>query len=178
MTEQQARVILQSYRPGSDDPDDPQFAEALRETERNPELAEWLKEEQTFDCAVADKLAEVPEPLGLKTRILALHQQPERKSSSWSLAAILAVVAAVLFLWRAAAKSAPDYDFRRYRVGLELFTGDGQLRAHAAATRYDDRKPRRPARLADQEPDAASQCAGESAYASAGRLPGAFVSWS
>lgn len=98
MTEQEARVILQSYRPGSDDPDEPQFAEALRETERNPELAEWLKEEQTFDCAVADKLAEVPEPLGLKTRILALHQQPERKSSSWSLAAILAVVAAVLFL--------------------------------------------------------------------------------
>lgn len=98
MTEQEARVILQSYRPGSDDPDDPQFAEALREAARNSQLGQWLKEEQSFDCVVADKLAEVPEPLGLKTRILALHQQPQKTSSSWSLAAILAVVAAILFL--------------------------------------------------------------------------------
>lgn len=96
MTEQEARLILQSYRPGSDDPDDPQFAGALREAERNPELAQWLKEEQIFDCVVADKLADLPEPLGLKTRILAQQPSPQT-ASSWSLAAILAVAAAALF---------------------------------------------------------------------------------
>ena len=71
MTEQEARFILQSYRPGGEDKDDPQFAEALREAERNPELARWLAEEQAFDCAVAAQLAALPAPFGLKTRILA-----------------------------------------------------------------------------------------------------------
>jgi hypothetical protein len=98
MTEQQVRLILQSYRPGSDDPGDPRFAEALREAGRNPQLAHWLKEEQTFDSVIAEKLAQLPEPLGLRTRILALHQPPQSPATSWNLAAILAVVAAVLFL--------------------------------------------------------------------------------
>jgi len=97
MTELEARLILQSYRPGSDDRSDPQFAEALREAERNPQLAQWLEIEQTFDRAVAAKLAELPEPFGLKTRILALQPQPQAKSS-WNLAAILAAIAALLFL--------------------------------------------------------------------------------
>jgi len=98
MTEQEARLVLQSYRPGVDDRDDPQFAEALREAERNPQLAEWLEDEQRLDRAIATKLGELPEPLGLKTRILAIHQQPQKTSSSWSMAAILAGVAALLFL--------------------------------------------------------------------------------
>ena len=82
MTEKEARVILQAYCPGSDYRDDPQFAEALREAERNPRLAQWLKEEQAFDDVIAAKLAELPEPLGLKTRILALNQPPAKTSSS------------------------------------------------------------------------------------------------
>jgi len=97
MTEQEARLILQSYRPGTEDRADPQFAEALRAAQQTPELAQWLETEQRFDRAVAVKLAELPEPLGLKTRILAL--QPRTPvSSSWSLATILAAIAAVLFL--------------------------------------------------------------------------------
>lgn len=97
MTEQEARLILQSYRPGSDDSNDPQFAEALGEAERSPQLAQWLETEQTFDRAVAAKLADLPEPFGLKTRILALQPRPQA-TSSWSLAAILAAIAALLFL--------------------------------------------------------------------------------
>src|SRR5262249_9162165 len=97
MTEQEVRLILQSYRPGTDDRNDPQFAEALRAAERNPQLAHWLETEQTFDRAVAAKLADLPEPFGLKTRIRALQPRP-RATSSWSLAAILATIAALLFL--------------------------------------------------------------------------------
>jgi hypothetical protein len=97
MTEQEARLILQSYQPGSDDGSDPQFAEALHEAERNPQLAQWLEAEQMFDRAVAAKLADLPEPLGLKTRILALRPRPQ-KTSSWSLAAILGATVALLFL--------------------------------------------------------------------------------
>ena len=97
MTEQEARLILQSYRPGGEDKDDPQFAEALRETERNPELARWLAEEQAFDCAMAAQLAALPAPFGLKTRILA-QAAPRAGRHPWSLAAILAGVVALLFL--------------------------------------------------------------------------------
>ncbi len=97
MTEQEARFILQSYRPGGEDKDDPQFAEALREAERNPELARWLAEEQAFDCAVAAQLGALPAPFGLKTRILA-QAAPGSSRHPWSLAAILAGVVALLFL--------------------------------------------------------------------------------
>ncbi len=96
MTEEEARLILESYRPGTGDESDPQFAAALREAERNPQLARWLAEEQAFDRAVAAKLAALPEPLGLKTRILA-HGAPAR-APRWSLAAALAAIAALLFL--------------------------------------------------------------------------------
>ena len=97
MTEQEARFILQSCRPRGEDKDDPQFAEALREAERNPELARWLAEEQAFDCAVAAQLAALPTPFGLKTRILA-QAAPRSGRNPWSLAAILAGVVALLFL--------------------------------------------------------------------------------
>ena len=97
MTEEEARLILQSYRPGTDDESDPQFAEALEAAERNPALARWLAEEQAFDDAMAAKLAALPEPFGLKTRILAQTKRVVRPPQ-WSLAAALAAVAALLFL--------------------------------------------------------------------------------
>ena len=96
MTEDEARQILQSFRPGRDDREDPQVAAAVREVERNPQLAKWLQDEQAFDRVVAGKLADVPEPFGLKTRILASQPRPQKLSGN--LAAILAVIAAVLFL--------------------------------------------------------------------------------
>jgi len=97
MTEEEARLILQSYRPGEVDKDDSHFAEALREVERNPALARWLEEEQAFDRAVAAQLGALPPPFGLKTRILA-QMNPRPAGRSWSLATALAAVAALLFL--------------------------------------------------------------------------------
>jgi hypothetical protein len=41
MDEQEARLILESYRPGEQDLDDPQFAAAMRAVTDNPELARW-----------------------------------------------------------------------------------------------------------------------------------------
>lgn len=97
MTEQEARLILQSYRPGGQDKDDPHFSEALQEAERNPDLACWLAEEQAFDRAMAAQIAALPAPFGLRTRILAQATRP-LGSRPWSLAAALAAVAALLFL--------------------------------------------------------------------------------
>jgi hypothetical protein len=97
MDEPEARLILQSFRPGTEDEQDPHFAEALREVERTPELARWLEKEQAFDRVVAAKLSTLPAPFGLKTRLLAQAGPPPRRFS-WSLATALAAVAALLFL--------------------------------------------------------------------------------
>jgi hypothetical protein len=117
MDREEARRILAAYRPGDHDQTDPQFAEALKEAARDPELARWFGEEREFDRAIAAHLESVPVPLGLKTRILANAAPGAASKSSW--AAALAVVAAVLFLlaqivnlWRDSAHSfasLPDY---------------------------------------------------------------------
>ena len=96
MNEQEARLILQAYRPGAD-PDDPEVAAALQEAARNPELARWFAEEQAFDRAIAAHLGNVPAPFGLKTRILAQLGSPAAPHR-WSWAVKLAGVAALLFL--------------------------------------------------------------------------------
>ena len=118
MHEQEVRLILQAYRPGAQDRDDPHFAEALQETARNPQLARWFAEEQAFDEAMAAHLAAVPAPFGLKTRILAQANPPARSwTLRWtlglaSLAALLFLLAQVVSLWRnpaPASAALPDY---------------------------------------------------------------------
>ncbi len=97
MNEQEARLILQACRPGEADRNDPEIAGALREMERNPELAHWFAEEQAFDRAMAAHLAALPEPFGLKTRLLAQAAAPATsRASRWLIG--LAGVAALLFL--------------------------------------------------------------------------------
>lgn len=137
MDEQQARLILKAYRPGGQDESDPHFAEALGESERNPELAQWFADEQAFDQAIAAHLEKMPAPFGLKTRILANAGRTESPTSRWLVG--LATVAALLFLcaqiisfWRnptAAAGALPDYSremvsFVRIPPALDMETKD------------------------------------------------------
>jgi hypothetical protein len=97
MHEQEARLILQAYRPGGQDMSDPYFAEALQEAVHNPHLAHWFVEEQAFDQAIAAHLEAVPAPFGLKTRILAHGGVPTKSwAARWTVG--LAAFAALLFL--------------------------------------------------------------------------------
>jgi hypothetical protein len=97
MDEQEARLFLQTYRPGGQDRSDPHFSEALEEAKRNPELAQWFADEQAFDQAIANHLEIIPAPFGLKTRILAnAGGRRESWTSRWLIG--LATVAALLFL--------------------------------------------------------------------------------
>ena len=118
MDEAQARLILRAYRPGAPDESDPDFAEALRERARNPQLAGWFAEEQAFDQAMAAHLAAVPAPFGLKTRILAQARTPAPSAAArWTvglavLAALFFLLAQVVHLWRntsPASAALPDY---------------------------------------------------------------------
>lgn len=71
MDNEQAKFILQAYRPGGADAGDPQFAEALEQVRRDPGLAKWFEEQQAVDEAIAAKLKSAPAPNDLKSSILA-----------------------------------------------------------------------------------------------------------
>jgi hypothetical protein len=53
------KMLLASFRPGTDDENDPLFREALEQLAHDPELAEWFRAEQEFDAAMVEKFREV-----------------------------------------------------------------------------------------------------------------------
>jgi len=121
MTKEEAKKILAAYRPGDQDRFDSHFAKALRETERDSELARWFAEEREFDRVVAGQVSAVPVPFGLKTRILANTTPRAARKSHWvaALATTAAAAATLFFLaqfisvWRASdqhSASLSDYE--------------------------------------------------------------------
>jgi hypothetical protein len=96
MTTEEAQLILAACGPGEPDPADPEVAAALAQVQRDPQLARWFEEERAFDQAVANHLAAVSAPLGLKTRILA-NVEPAGKRSKLGWAAVIVTGVAALF---------------------------------------------------------------------------------
>ncbi len=163
MNEQEARFILQAYRPGTEDESDPQFAEALREAVNNPELARWLTEEEAFDRAITTHLAADPPPFGLKTRILAQAQETPARSAytRWlvglaGLAALLFLVAQVADFWRRPGIPVPQYasemvSFVRLAPPLEMESDNlGKIKNWLA--QRNEQPMAVPARLAALQP--------------------------
>lgn len=116
MNRDEAKLILQAYRPGGQDAGDPYFAEALVLVKQDPELAAWFTAEQQFDARVGSGLQQVRVPSRLKAEILAFGQKQESRESpvaawwrnlfSWQspvawAAAVVLVVVLSLALFRA-----------------------------------------------------------------------------
>lgn len=70
MDREQARFILQSFRPDGADVKDQDFAAALAMAMENRELGEWLAQERAIDAAFAQALASVTLPETLRQDIL------------------------------------------------------------------------------------------------------------
>jgi len=66
MTPTQAKQILLLYRPGTQDGEDPEVAEALKLAEEDPALREWFAEHQAFQTAVRAKFQEIRAPEQLR----------------------------------------------------------------------------------------------------------------
>jgi hypothetical protein len=98
MTKDEAKRILAAYRPGDQDRFDSYFAEALRQTEKDAELARWFAEEREFDRAVAAHLTSVPVPFALDTRILANMAPSKTSRLRWLAPLTAAAVTALLLL--------------------------------------------------------------------------------
>ena len=56
MNNEEAKLILQAYRPGGQDANDPRFREALEQARRDPELARWFANEQALDSRISTKV--------------------------------------------------------------------------------------------------------------------------
>ena len=59
------------YRPGVDDPDDPEVAEALSMLKADVELDKWFKEQCAWRETVRSRLKEIAVPEGLREQILS-----------------------------------------------------------------------------------------------------------
>jgi len=97
MTSQLAKEILLRYRPGSADASDPEFAEALEQARRDPELGGWFEQQQAFQSAMRDQFRQLPVPKRLQEEILAAYRPTVipvwwRKPAFQTLAAAAAIV--------------------------------------------------------------------------------------
>ena len=60
MDKARVKMLLASFRPGTDDENDPLFRQALEQLAHDAELAAWFRAEQEFDAAMIEKFREVP----------------------------------------------------------------------------------------------------------------------
>lgn len=89
MDKEQARFILQSFRPDGADAKDPDFAEALAVAAEDRELGRWLADERAQDGDFATALSEVELPDGLREHILEVLLGEEAAGESGELDASL-----------------------------------------------------------------------------------------
>jgi hypothetical protein len=98
MDNREAKFILNAYRPGGQDANDPRFAEALDQARRDPTLQRWFDESVAFDAAITEKLCAVPVHRDLRENILAGVKvsrplQWSKPFIRWAIAAMLVLSA-------------------------------------------------------------------------------------
>ena len=71
MNSEQAKQLLEVFRPGGTDTADPRFMEALLQTERDPQLGRWFEEQRRFDGQFVAGLKSVSVPRDLQDAILS-----------------------------------------------------------------------------------------------------------
>jgi len=111
MNNEEAKFRLRAYRPGGADAGDPALSEALEQAKRDPALGAWFEREQAHGRAVAQKLAAVQPPAGLREAILAGARaskpkepaaRPRWRSPLWLMAAAaVLMLGSVLTWWKA-----------------------------------------------------------------------------
>jgi len=119
MNSEEAKTILEVYRPGGQDAANPLFAAALEQANKDPELARWLAHQRSFDAAFVSAVKAIPVPRGLKASLLTesrmpppalWHGWPVRLAAA---AAIVSLVALSVF-WLKRAST----DFNAYRAEI------------------------------------------------------------
>jgi hypothetical protein len=105
MDNREAKFILNAYRPGAQDANDPRFAEALEQVRRDPILQHWFNESVAFDAAMTEKLSATPVPSDLREGILTgvkVTRAPQWKNRwrKWATAAAVVLSATLgVLIW-------------------------------------------------------------------------------
>jgi hypothetical protein len=98
MNNEEAKLILQAYRPGGQDANDPRFREALEQAQRDPELARWFTNEQALDSRISGRLkASITPPAHLKASLIA--QQKSSAPPWWQQPVLRFALAACMAFW-------------------------------------------------------------------------------
>jgi anti-sigma factor RsiW len=115
MTNDEAKFILNAYRPNGRDATDSTFGAALEQAKRDPSLGAWFAREQAHASAISAKLREVAPPAGLRDAILAGSRAsgaaPTAKRAwiAWvGAAAALLVLGISITLWRSPRNESVD----------------------------------------------------------------------
>jgi hypothetical protein len=117
MTNEQAKQILQLFRPGTADATDPSFAEALDLCEHDAELKQWFANHCGLYSAIRSKFKKIAVPEALKEQIIA--ERPVPHAPAWQKAvlaggALAFAVMAFMFLNPYFGPREP-HDFATYR---------------------------------------------------------------
>lgn len=105
MDKQEAKLLLQSYRPDGRDASDPAFAEALALAGQDAELGRWLEGECELDKIIGQRLREFPVPSDLRQAVIAGQRSQRRISKPafvWWRSPSLAWAAAIVLVFVAA----------------------------------------------------------------------------
>ena len=104
MNNDEAKMILGSYRAQGQDAGDTFFCEALLQAERDPSLGDWLRKEQARDAGIAELFATMPVPPAGRAQALAAMAASRGARDWWrplALAASLALAALAGWqMWR------------------------------------------------------------------------------
>ena len=112
MNRDEAKLILQAYRPGGRDTGDPFFAEALAMVEKDVELSAWFVEQQAFDARIIGSIQQVRVPSRLRAEILAENKTrpapllawwreifARQSPAAWAVATLILIVLGVTLFW-------------------------------------------------------------------------------
>jgi hypothetical protein len=127
MTNEQAKQLLQLYRPGTADAVDPDFAEALELCEHEPELKKWFGDHCALYAALRSKFKQIAVPEGLKEQIIAerqVHTTPLWQRAVLVTGAVAAIFMAVFSLTDFG-RSHPAHDFATYQTEMGQFAKTG-----------------------------------------------------
>jgi hypothetical protein len=117
MTNEQAKQILQLYRPNTADATDPSFAEALEACEHDADLKQWFAHHCALYAAIRSKFKKIPVPEALKEQIIA--ERPVQRTAAWQKVVLaggaLAVAVMALMVLIPQVTHREPHDFAAYR---------------------------------------------------------------
>src|SRR5258706_1605982 len=118
MNSEQAKQVLALYRPGIDNADDPEVAEALSLVQRDPDLGRWWAEQSAVYAATRQKFKDIPVPEALQNQLVTITRlrRPGRASAGiWAAAAaIIIFIGVALYL----ASRPLEHGFAAYRAKM------------------------------------------------------------